>query len=223
MKPLSTLPATFIALTILTGSGCMSAKISAENSARLARSRAAGSAPAERMMIKNAYQNLTVKDVDKTAKNVEILVKESEGYVQGSSLNSECRATFTIKVPAAKLDFVLDNIAALGRETSRRVSAEDVTEQVIDIEARVNSKKALRDRLRKLLEKAKDVQDVLEIEKELERTQAEIDSMEGRLNSLKKRAAMSTIHLTVTRKRTPGPVGALLKATGWFIEKLFVL
>ena len=72
----------------------------------------------------------------------------------------------------------IDGLSGLGDETDRRVTAEDVTEIVIDLVARLKNKIALRDRLRKLLDRAQDVKEVLVVEEQLTRIQSEIDSME---------------------------------------------
>lgn len=81
----------------------------------------------------------------------------------------------------------------------------------------------LRDRLTQLLEKAADVKDVLAIETELNRVQADIDSMEGRIKSLKGQVEYATVTLSLERKPILGPLGYLFKGLWWGVEKLFVI
>jgi len=82
---------------------------------------------------------------------------------------------------------------------------------------------ALRDRLRALLDKAQDVKDILAIEKELGRVQGDIDSMQARLKSLKGKVDLSSITVSIKRKRILGPLGYVLRGAWWTVEKLFVI
>ena len=129
----------------------------------------------------------------------------------------------TLRVPTDALDSAVSSIESLGSVTHRSVSSEDVTEQYIDVEARLKNMIALRDRLRKLLEKATDVKAMLAVEKELSRVQADVDSLEGRFRALKKGVDLATIHLTIRRTRILGPLGYFFKAVWWGVEKLFVI
>jgi Domain of unknown function (DUF4349) len=111
----------------------------------------------------------------------------------------------------------------LGTVTYRRVESEDVTEQYIDVEARLKNKIVLRDRLKQLLDKATAVKDVLAIETELNRVQSDIDSMEGRMRSMKKQVTYATVTLSLERKPILGPLGYVFKGLWWGVEKLFVI
>ena len=99
----------------------------------------------------------------------------------------------------------------------------DVTEQYIDVEARLKNKIVLRDRLKQLLEKATTVKDILAIETELHRVQGDIDSMEGRIKSLKGQVDYTTVTISLKRKAILGPLGYLFKGLWWGVEKLFVI
>lgn len=129
---------------------------------------------------------------------------------------------YSLRVPSNHLDAMMDSIATLGRVKSRSVSAVDVTDQLIDVEARVQALRASRDRLRQLLERAATVQDVITVERELARVQGELDSLEGRLNTLKGQVALSELMVRLDRHVVLGPVGLALKGTGAVIGKLFV-
>nr|HQP92279.1 DUF4349 domain-containing protein [Candidatus Omnitrophota bacterium] len=74
------------------------------------------------------------------------------------------------------------------------MSAEDVTEQYVDLEARLKNLKLVRDRLTKIMnERARDVKDILSIESELSRVGGDIESMEGRIKYLDRQVALSSI------------------------------
>ena len=109
------------------------------------------------------------------------------------------------------------------RKQQRYVASEDVTEKYIDTEARLKNAVALRDRLKALLNQAKDVKDVLEIEKELARVQGDIDSMEGRLKKLKEQVDYAVVDLTLNRRKILGPLGYIVYGVAWVIQKLFVI
>lgn len=143
--------------------------------------------------------------------------------MQSQSVQEAEQAYVTLRVPGPQLRPVLDLLAALGTEESRSVSSQDVTEQYIDTEARLKNAIALRDRLKALLGQAKDVKDILEIEKELTRVQADIDSMDGRLKKLKGQVDFAQIDLTLQRKKIYGPLGYVIYGIGWLIQKLFII
>ena len=82
----------------------------------------------------------------------------------------------------------------------KNISARDVTEEFIDIEARLKNKKDVEKRYSELLSRAKTIKDILEIEEKLRVIREEIESVEGRLNYLKSQVSYSTIDLMITQK-----------------------
>jgi len=176
-----------------------------------------------RSYVLSASQTLDVKEVEQAIKDVEAIVKKSGGHIEGQSVREDEQARLTLRVPPGQLVPTLDALAALGKEEHRSVSSEDVTEKLIDTEARLKNAIALRDRLKTLLNQAKDVKDVLEIEKELARLQGDIDSMEGRLKKLKAQVDFATIDLTLNRRKILGPLGYIVYGAAWLIQKLFVI
>ncbi|GAF80224.1 unnamed protein product [marine sediment metagenome] len=177
----------------------------------------------DRMLIKRASLHIEVDDVKTVVAMAASIAEEAGGYVENSSSSGNEDASLTMRVPAEELEGVLDRLAALGTETSRYLSTEDVTGEVIDLEATLKNRIALRDRLRTLLERAQNVKDVLLVEEQLTRLQAQIDSMEGRLKSLRGKAKLASLTLYVNRKRILGPLGYLAKGLWWVTTKLFVI
>lgn len=176
-----------------------------------------------RSYVLSASQTLDVKEIEQAIRDVEAIVKKSGGHIEGQRVRGDEQARLTLRVPPGQLVPTLDALAALGKEEHRSVSSEDVTEKLIDTEARLKNAIALRDRLKTLLNQAKDVKDVLEIEKELARLQGDIDSMEGRLKKLKAQVDFSTIDLTLDRRKILGPLGYIVYGAAWLIKKLFVI
>jgi len=166
-----------------------------------------------RMLIWKAFLTIEVSDV----------IKESKGYIESKSENTEISASLVIRIPSNGLNDILKKLESLGDVTHKTLSSEDVTEFCIDIEARLKNKRALCARMRELLKQATDVQDILAIEKELSRVQSDLDSMEGRLKALKGQVNFATINVTLRREEILGPLGYLFTGVWWLVEKLFVI
>ena len=184
---------------------------------------AAAPAPvAGRLLVWTASQTIVVDRPAAAADQAAALATSAGGYVDRHSAG-DTRADLSLRVPAGDLTAILDRLAKLGQETHRYVHAEDVTEDYVDLEARLKNLAALRDRLRGLLDRASKVDDVLSIERELTRVQSELDSLEGRWKKLRGSIELATVDLTFERRRILGPLGWAFKGAGWIVRKLFVL
>ncbi|MEM9178042.1 MAG: DUF4349 domain-containing protein [Myxococcota bacterium] len=177
-------------------------------------------------LVKTAFLRVEV-DALPMARNEAIeIVEAAGGRVDRSSANGEDRFELGLRVPVDGLESALDRFAALGKVLDRHVSTEDVTGQVIDLDARIANLVALRDRMRGLLAKASRIEDILAIEKELTRVQSELDSLTGRVERLREDAALSQTTLTLDQRepeRILGPVGFVGYWTWAAVEKLFVI
>ncbi len=181
------------------------------------------SADQSRMMIWRAWLSLEVASVSNAVTQVTDIAKQSGGYVETQSDSGDERANVTLRVPVDSFESAMSSLESIGKVTSRRVSSEDVTEQYVDIDARLETMVALRDRLRALLDKAQDVNDILAIERELSRVQADIDSMQARLKALKGKIDLASVSVSIKRGRILGPLGYAIKGAWWTVEKLFVI
>ena len=187
----------------------------------VAQSAAPVSVEDSRLLVRHGAIDVVVDDVARGSARAQAVLVESGGYVERGQLG-ERSASFTLRVPEKVLDATLDSLATLGSVASRTVSAQDVTEEAIDLDARLQSLIATRDRLRKLQETATSVADVVTVERELGRVQGEVDSLEGRLKHLRSSAALATIELSIRQKIVLGPLGVIAKGLGTFLSKLFV-
>lgn len=181
-----------------------------------------------RMMIWTASYSVEVAEVKKASDDLLARMQSLGGFMQDKNDYSEKRQRMVFRVPKDQFQQALAEVEGSGKVLSRRVSGEDVTEQFVDVEARLKSKKALRDRLRALLEKATKVEDIIKIEEELGRIEADIDSMEARMRTMKGQIELSTITVDINEKQTKkktiyGPLGYLYKGVEWFVTKLFVI
>nr|WP_298137508.1 DUF4349 domain-containing protein [uncultured Pseudomonas sp.] len=182
-----------------------------------------------RLLVWTASFTLEVADLAKAKVQLSERMLALGGYVEETSDYGEYSQNLVFRVPKDAFETALGNIEQSGKVLSRQVKGEDVTEQYVDVETRLNNNRVLRDRLRQLLGKASSVQDILQIESELNRIQSEIDSMEARMRILKDQIQMSkvTVELRQQAAEKPrtiyGPLGYLYKGAEWFVTKLFII
>ena len=181
-----------------------------------------------RMMVWTADLSIETADLSNAVVQAVAIAQKNGGYLESRSDSTYGGATLKLRIPAPSFTNAIGSLESLGEVLSRRVASEDVTEQYVDVEARLKNKIVLRDRLRKLLDQATEVKDVLAIETELNRVQGDVDSMEARIKSLKGRVDFATLDLTLRQKEQKpkkilGPLGYLFKGLFWTVEKLFVI
>ncbi|MBN2559340.1 MAG: DUF4349 domain-containing protein [Phycisphaerae bacterium] len=171
--------------------------------------------PAEdRIVIYNAGLRIVVKEIEESIKQTEALAAELGGWVQ--EIRGE---TITIRVPVANYQKATARVEGLGRVVHRELEAADVTEEYVDLQARLKNAMAVRDRLQALLERAEDVKAALEVEKELKRIGEEIERLQAKLGLIKNRVAYSTITVTFERVYRTVPTPQLMKLPfGWLRE-----
>lgn len=180
-------------------------------------------ARSDRMLIWKAQLNIEVGNVADAVRAASATAEREGGFVENKSDHGEASASVTLRIPSGKFKASVASLESLGKVTYRNIEGKDVTEQYIDVEARLKNMLLLRDKMKRLLEKAADVKDILAIETELNRVQSDIDSMEGQIKSLKGKADYATIQLSLERKTIQGPLGYLFSGVGWCVEKLFVI
>ncbi len=150
----------------------------------------------ERKIISTAHIQLEVDNIQSTLNTITNITIQQGGYISGSSASGyEDRKTgqVTLRVPQKNFYTAVEQIEALGTVKSRQVQGQDVTEEYIDISARLGNLQKQEDRLNEILKMATTVKDVLEVEKELERVRGEIERLTGRKNYLEQSIEMSTI------------------------------
>lgn len=177
----------------------------------------------DRMTVRTAEQQVVVESPIDAGRRVEQMVQDAGGYVERSSGSSDGKMRIVGRVPAAHLDRIMDSVAALGDERRRQVSGTDVTEQYIDLEARLRSQIALRDRLRQLLDRAATLNEVLELERQIARLQAEIDGLQARIEQLKSQVELASLAVSLDHKRVLGPLGLVGHGLAYVVGKLFVI
>jgi hypothetical protein len=161
----------------------------------------------DRHLIKNATLTLEARDVRQASTQLVAATRAARGYVADTKESADelGRRTVTIqvRVPFDRFDRSVQQIEALGKLAEKQVTAEDVTEEFVDSEAKLRNLKRTELRLIAHLGRTARLSDILLVEKELNRVRGEIEQIEGRLRFLSHRVAFST--LTVTLSEAPGP------------------
>lgn len=146
------------------------------------------------------------------------IAKKYDGYMVEQSNNAS-----TIRVPAKVQSEVGSIIEGLGDVASKEVIGKDVTEEYEDLNIKLETLEKARNRYLELLSKAETVDAALDVERELERVNREIDLLKGKLNSMTHLIEYATIQVTTKKPVKPGPLGwifyGLIKGIGW----LFVM
>ncbi|MBN1544365.1 DUF4349 domain-containing protein [Candidatus Woesearchaeota archaeon] len=162
---------------------------------------------AELKIIRNAQMSLEVDDYFIASQKVEAYARKYGGYVSNSDAraddNSRRSGTVTIRVPEIHFDAVLAELSLLGDIQSKNTDGSDVTEQYIDLQARINNSKAHEARLVKMYQNASNVNEMMNVERELSRVRGDIERMQGQLRYMDNRVEMSTITVTLYE---PAPV-----------------
>jgi len=182
----------------------------------------------ERKIISTASLSMEVKSVQATFNEITRIVQASGGFISSSSTYDAAgrkSGDMTVRVPQKNFYSTIEQVEALGTVKSKQISGQDVTEEFIDLSARLDNLKKQESRLQEILKTATTVKDVLEVEKELERVRGEIERLTGRLNYLNQSVEMSTISVSASE---PAPIAgeglgitdALKEAVRGFIESV---
>lgn len=171
--------------------------------------------PVERLIIRNGTMTLVVEDTRVAQADIETMVAEMAGegaFVvsseeKGGLRDESPRITMQIRVPVGRFAQVMDDLAALAVEVSaRNESGQDVTEEYVDLQARLESLDAARQRLLEIMQEARTTEDLLRAEQQLTQREADIESIKGRLQYLSQAAQLSSIHITLNPDRLSQPV-----------------
>jgi len=172
----------------------------------------------QRSLVRSAQLTVEVEDATAVARQVRVAVAAAGGLVTEEQ-SSDGGSFLVLRVPADALDRLTDDIGALGRRVTNRSSqVVDATEEVVDLDARVASQQASVTRVRALLAQATSIGDVVAIESELSRREAELDSLTARLTALSDQVEFST--LTVDLRGLSNPVPPEVPAAPGFLDGL---
>ncbi|HEV3468315.1 MAG TPA: DUF4349 domain-containing protein [Pyrinomonadaceae bacterium] len=187
----------------------------------LSQADAARTAPAaaERKIIRNAALTVETDSPAEAMRRVASIAESRGGFVVTSESRQQTAAdsvtpyevvTVEVRVPAAQFDAVVGEIRGVGgRVVGEKLTGQDVTEEYIDLEARIRTQRALEAQFLEIMKGARVVSDALQVQRELANVRTEIERIEGRRRFLENQTSLSTIKVTL---QPPAP---LVNATGF--------
>ncbi|WPE16346.1 DUF4349 domain-containing protein [Candidatus Thioglobus autotrophicus] len=153
------------------------------------------------VLIKTGNLFFSVKNYKKSYKSIIDSINKFDGYVVDESSYGSNDVNLKIRVPANNFNQLFEILlkeADQERSIRKSINTKDVTEEYMDVESRIKSKKLIEDRYLEILSKATKVSELLEVEKYLGDIRTEIEQVEGRLKYLKNRSNFSTIDLKIS-------------------------
>jgi hypothetical protein len=159
----------------------------------------------KKKIIKDGRLGLRVKELDNTKLRVDTLIRNYGGYYANESFNNtDWESTFNLKIriPSANFEkFITAIESGDGEIEYKEIDARDVTDQFIDLETRLETKRNYLKRYNDLLKQAKSVKEILEIEEKIRGLEEEIESTTGRLKYLSDLVDYSTLDLTISKHK----------------------
>ncbi|MEV5886162.1 DUF4349 domain-containing protein [Streptomyces sp. NPDC052020] len=153
-------------------------------------------------IIRTASLTVQVESVPKALDAARADVESAGGYIGNETTTRDEdgheRTRVVLRVPVERYDGVLAGLEGAGKLLERGAKAEDVTDQVVDVESRITSQRASVARVRALMDRATKLSDVVTLEGELSSRQAELEALLARQASLKDRTTLATITLSLT-------------------------
>ncbi|MEW6172250.1 MAG: DUF4349 domain-containing protein [Bacillota bacterium] len=185
----------------------------------------------ERLVIKRKTLRLAVKDVGTALAAVEELAVRNNGYIvscvtsspEGSPVepletrSDPCSGTIVVKVPAERFSAAIIEMKKLGKLESEQETSEEVTEQHIDLTARLKNLKRQEEQYLEILKSAKKVEEMLKVEEQLTRIRGEIESLQAQVDYLERSASMATITLELFE-----PASVATPLVRWGVKDSFV-
>lgn len=159
----------------------------------------------KKRIIKDGRLGIQVNEIEIAKTRIDTLLKKFSGYYSNESFNNsdwESSYVLKIRIPSARFEsFLKDLESGDGEIQHKTIDARDVTDQFIDLETRLESKKAYLKRYTELLKRAQTIKEILQIEEKIRGLQEEIESTLGRLKYLGDLVDYSTLDLTITEKK----------------------
>lgn len=164
-------------------------------------------------VVRTAELGVRVDDVRAAADRAARAVRGAGGHVAAERADGAAieggyeSAELSLRVPPERFDEVLGRLADLGEERHRSVSTEEVGDELVDLQSRLATQRASVERVRALLAEAQDLTQVVQVEAELTRRTADLESLQARLAALEDRVALSNILLRLDSEDSPAAAG----------------
>jgi hypothetical protein len=172
----------------------------------------------DRKIIRNGEFTLETKNPIEDQRKLAAIAESLGGFVvtsefQQSATQSTSTVNVIVRVPAANFQKATDEIRKTGiRVLHEKLSGKDVTEEFVDLEARLRAQKALEAQYLEIMKRASKISDVLEVQQKLTEVRTQIEQQEGRRRYLENQSALSTINISL---QTPAPLVAATQTGFW--------
>lgn len=157
--------------------------------------------PTEERVIKTAELSLEVEDgeLGGAMREGRAIAERAGGFLLSTSVDGvdRRRGDFTIRVPAAEFEETLSALEELGTVAGESVRGEDVSQEFVDLEARLRNATAQEEVLFRLYDRSNSIADTIRVQRELEDVQLEIERLRGRLRFLDDQTSLSTISVSM--------------------------
>ncbi|GAB6098634.1 hypothetical protein JCM16358_05130 [Halanaerocella petrolearia] len=182
-----------------------------------------------RKIIKEANLKLINNNLTTIPEEIKTIVNNYNGYIANSRQGHNNKQKFqyyTVRVPQQKFTTFIEELNKLGRLENKQIRSKDITKEYIDLQARLNNFKKQEKRYLELLQEAKQVEEILKIEKELNRTRRNIEQLQGRINYYDNQVNLSTINIQfrqpkqLINDKAWGLIDSLQQAVQGFIESI---
>jgi glucan-binding YG repeat protein len=162
------------------------------------------------MVIYQADLQLRVKKFEQTLQNIEARVVEYGGYISESNVSKDgveqVSGVITVRIPQKNFQAFLHDAEGQAAEVlQRNITGTDVTEEFVDLESRIKSKRVVEERLTSFMKSAEKTEDLLKISADLAAVQEEIETIQGRMKYLENQTSLSTIHISLYENKVIVP------------------
>lgn len=169
---------------------------------------------ADRAIVRTGSLAVQVENFSAARTEIGSRAQPMGGYVSGSDATRHTRdgeswttGHVVVRVPAERFQAMLAFARERGTVLQEETSTEDVTDRLVDLQARLNNSKERRDRLRTFYERAESTDGLLDVEERLSSVQAEIERLQAQLQSLRDRVAYSTLRVRLVEPGASGAAG----------------
>ena len=178
-----------------------------------------------RAIIKTGSLTVEADDVDKQRQAAITVVTGLRGLVSSEDTGGDAdgkitRANLVLRVPTASYETAIQRLSALGVRTAIHQESSDVTEQVVDVDSRIGTQRASLERIRTLLAKANTIGEIVSIETELTRREADLESLLAKQKALADQTELATLNFLLVEKKTKDQPQDVVKDDTGFVAGL---
>ena len=166
-------------------------------------------APRTPAVIRTATLRIVVKEFDGVRTTVEGIVSQADGFIDQMTITGDTTTARVlrgvVRVPGDRMAAALTRLRQIGQAVEDTQGSQDVTDHIVDLDARLVSARATEQRLKELLQtRTGKLSDVLEVERELTRVRLDIERLDAEKTNVGRRVSYATIDITISEERKAG-------------------